>query len=155
MHSCYYASIINTALLLQSYIYSLFKCFISGAVSDQSTVSIPQTVEVMRGSCLTMPCSFNLRSDLTTHLNKECEAIWTRTDNTVTSSFPTQTTEVTGILTNKDCTTIFNNMSTFYSGHYYFRLDCKKILKETFRNLHVHISVKGKFLSNHKQFMYK
>ncbi|XP_028281122.1 B-cell receptor CD22-like [Parambassis ranga] len=116
---------------------------LQSALCQQSTVSIPQTVEVMSGSCLTIPCSFNIRNDLIKYLNTGCAAIWTRTDNRLTSSFPAQTTEQTGDLTKNDCTTTFNNISNHHSSHYYFRLDCHNTLRETFLNLDVNILVKA------------
>ncbi|XP_028281125.1 sialic acid-binding Ig-like lectin 14 [Parambassis ranga] len=97
----------------------------------------------MSGSCLTIPCSFNLRNDLIKYLHTGCAAIWTRTDNRLTSGFPAQTTEQTGDLTKMDCTTTFNNMRTHDSSYYYFRLDCHNTLKETFLNLYVNILVKA------------
>uniref|UniRef100_A0A3Q2P4F8 Uncharacterized LOC105917750 n=2 Tax=Fundulus heteroclitus TaxID=8078 RepID=A0A3Q2P4F8_FUNHE len=105
----------------------------------QFEISLPQTVQVLSGSCVTVPCSFGIRRKYEKDLQGECRALWVYSD----SSHPrlTDTNPVTGNLTEKDCTTIFSNMRPGHTNTYYLRLDCND-LKYTFRTASVNINVR-------------
>uniref|UniRef100_A0A3B4U9M5 Ig-like domain-containing protein n=1 Tax=Seriola dumerili TaxID=41447 RepID=A0A3B4U9M5_SERDU len=113
------------------------------------TVTLPKTIEVLKGSCVTIPCSFEITSTYQNDLDNTCKAIWKNIDENIYSSDNpklTTTKEMTGDLTRKDCTTTFNNMHLDHTNDYYFRLHCDNPLKWTFQDVSVNILVKGMFL---------
>uniref|UniRef100_A0AAX7UIP7 Ig-like domain-containing protein n=1 Tax=Astatotilapia calliptera TaxID=8154 RepID=A0AAX7UIP7_ASTCA len=81
-------------------------------------------INVLRGSCVNIPCSFDLDNTYDKNLDNSCKAYWSDS-----SSFDSEnaklkpTKEMTGDLTKKDCTTTFNNASYLQSAKYYFRLE--------------------------------
>ncbi|XP_014909153.1 uncharacterized protein LOC106960513 isoform X3 [Poecilia latipinna] len=109
---------------------------------DKFEISLPQTVQAMNGSCVTIPCSFEMQREHEKNLHGECRALWLYTD----SRDPrlTDTNPVTGNLTEKNCTTTFYNVQPNHSNVYYFRLDCKTT-KYTFKEASVKIDVKEHF----------
>uniref|UniRef100_A0A3P8NBR7 Ig-like domain-containing protein n=1 Tax=Astatotilapia calliptera TaxID=8154 RepID=A0A3P8NBR7_ASTCA len=99
-------------------------------------------INVLRGSCVNIPCSFNVRGGFENNLDDSCKAYWsdsTSFDSENAKLKPTK--EMTGDLTKKDCTTTFNNASLLQSAKYYFRLQCNNPLRFTFTQAGVDISL--------------
>uniref|UniRef100_A0A3B3VCB6 Ig-like domain-containing protein n=1 Tax=Poecilia latipinna TaxID=48699 RepID=A0A3B3VCB6_9TELE len=109
-------------------------------------VNLPQTVKVMTGSCVTVPCSFDIEKKYEQNLNDNCEAIW-RSRTTGDVAQLTDRNLQTGDLTNKNCTTTFSNMQLLDTKNYIFRLDCNNALKYNFLNADVKIEVTDNFPS--------
>ncbi|XP_039475656.1 myelin-associated glycoprotein-like isoform X2 [Oreochromis aureus] len=104
---------------------------------------MPQNINVLRGACVTIPCSFDVNSDHEKNLDHTCKAYWS--DSLPISGENAKlkpTKDMTGDLTKKDCTTTFNDASLLQSTKYYFRLECDNALKITFSQAGVDISVK-------------
>ncbi|XP_045901999.1 myelin-associated glycoprotein-like isoform X2 [Micropterus dolomieu] len=119
---------------------------LQSALCGQFGVTVPQTIEVLRGSCVTIPCSFDVENNYESSLDNTCKALWKITLETVVfdSSTPQQNKikgELTGDLTKKDCTTTLNNMQPEHSKKYFFRLECKT-LQYNFLTQQLEISVK-------------
>ncbi|XP_023819916.1 myelin-associated glycoprotein-like [Oryzias latipes] len=127
----------------------LLGCLMEDVFGNQFRVSLPQTVEAVTGSCLTIPCSFEIESEYEKHLNKKCEAKWQSTtevkENQRTNLKLTTTKDMMGDLTKKNCTSTFKNMNPKHSDQYYFRLDCGQPLQYTYTHSPLTIVVKGKF----------
>nr|XP_033496951.1 uncharacterized protein LOC117266105 [Epinephelus lanceolatus] len=92
-------------------------------------VIMPQTIEVPSGSCVTIPCSFDVENKYKLQLDNTCKAQWKKDGVTVFDSSQPQTTtnsgQLTGDLTKKDCTTTLNNIQPDDNNKKYsFRLDC-------------------------------
>nr|XP_046254506.1 myelin-associated glycoprotein-like isoform X2 [Scatophagus argus] len=109
-------------------------------------VIMPQAIEALRGSCVTIPCSFEVRREFDAYLDQTCKALWKNEANTVVfnSSNPQSSTikgNFTGNLTNKDCTTTLNNMQPEYNNKYHLRVECDKTLKHNM-NEKLQISVR-------------
>uniref|UniRef100_A0AAQ5YYD7 Ig-like domain-containing protein n=2 Tax=Amphiprion ocellaris TaxID=80972 RepID=A0AAQ5YYD7_AMPOC len=108
-----------------------------GVLCGDWRVIVPQKVEVVKGSCVTFPCSFDVLDNFKQHLNNRCKAIWKNDSNPRITISPA----MTGDLTKKDCTSTFNNMIAKNSRQYYFRLECPNDLKYSFADRHVNLVV--------------
>ncbi|XP_036931661.1 B-cell receptor CD22-like isoform X2 [Acanthopagrus latus] len=116
--------------------------------SSQFIAFMPQTIEVLSGSCVTIPCSFGVEDTYKSNVDKTCRAVWKNDQGTVVfDSRDPQTTghltgHLTGNLTNRDCTTTLNNMRPENSMKYFFGLECDNGLEYDFKTRHMDISVK-------------
>ncbi|XP_005736107.1 sialoadhesin-like isoform X2 [Pundamilia nyererei] len=103
---------------------------------------MPEKINVLRGSCVNIPCSFNVRGEFETNLDDSCKAYWIYSTSFSTENAKLKPTkEMTGDLTKKDCTTTFNNTRLLQSAKYNFRLECDNPLKFTFTQAGVDISL--------------
>ncbi|XP_075962805.1 B-cell receptor CD22-like [Anarhichas minor] len=122
----------------------LIGSLLQGALCGEFKASMPQTIEVLRGSCVTIPCSFDVVDQYKSHLDNTCRAIWMIDQRTVFNSSNPQTStnnrELRGDLTKKDCTTTLNNMQPDNGNNYFFRLECDNGLRYIF-NDQISISV--------------
>ncbi|KAL7393540.1 hypothetical protein ABVT39_012384 [Epinephelus coioides] len=49
---------------------------LQGALCGEFKVIIPQTIEVVSGSCVTIPCSFDVENQYKSQLDNTCKALW-------------------------------------------------------------------------------
>uniref|UniRef100_A0A3P9BKV9 Ig-like domain-containing protein n=1 Tax=Maylandia zebra TaxID=106582 RepID=A0A3P9BKV9_9CICH len=99
-------------------------------------------INVLRGSCVNIPCSFDVDNTHDKNLDNSCKAYWSDSSSFTSENAKLKPTkEMTGDLTKKDCTTTFNNASLLQSAKYYFRLECNNPLKFTFTQAGVDISL--------------
>uniref|UniRef100_A0AAZ1XUG9 Ig-like domain-containing protein n=1 Tax=Oreochromis aureus TaxID=47969 RepID=A0AAZ1XUG9_OREAU len=116
---------------------------LQGALCEAFNVSMPQNINVLRGSCVTIPCSFDVENKHENDLGHTCKAYWSDSPSFSSKDAKLKPTkDMTGDLTKKDCTTTFNDASLLQSTKYYFRLQCDNDLKITFSQAGVDISVK-------------
>uniref|UniRef100_A0A8C9Y5J5 Ig-like domain-containing protein n=1 Tax=Sander lucioperca TaxID=283035 RepID=A0A8C9Y5J5_SANLU len=132
-------------LLGRSSEYGLFVSCVSGALCGKFESFIPQNIEVLSGSCVTIPCSFDIEDKYETNLDNTCKAVWKNDQGTVVFDSNSQQTimngELIGNLTKNDCTTTLNNMKPDYSNSYFFRVECNNELKISFVGQKLYISV--------------
>ncbi|XP_035991127.1 B-cell receptor CD22 [Fundulus heteroclitus] len=123
----------------------LIASLLQGNNCDKFEVYLPQTVQVMTGSCVVVPCSFNIERKYDPDLNDKCVAKWVFDSNMDPQL--TETNPVTGDLTKKNCTTTFSNMQPRHNKAYNFRVDCNNALKWTYQSPTVRFEVKDNFPS--------
>ncbi|XP_043972488.1 sialic acid-binding Ig-like lectin 14 [Gambusia affinis] len=123
-------------------IYLLIGSAIQGTNCNSFQVNLAQTVHVMTGSCVTIPCSFDVTKKHQNNLNGQCVAKWYSSK----SKQLTDRDPVIGNLEKKDCTTTFNKMQTHDNESYHFRLECND-LKYNFQTSKVKIEVTDDFPS--------
>ncbi|XP_047455188.1 B-cell receptor CD22-like isoform X4 [Mugil cephalus] len=123
--------------------FLLIGCLLQGVQCGQWRVNMLQTIEVLRGSCVTIPCSFDINSTYNNNLDQTCKAMWKKRSNNevVFDSKTTTNGELIGKLTDRDCTTTLNNMVS--DDTYYFRLECDNALKWDFNNDLINIVTKA------------
>uniref|UniRef100_A0A3P8NB86 Ig-like domain-containing protein n=1 Tax=Astatotilapia calliptera TaxID=8154 RepID=A0A3P8NB86_ASTCA len=122
--------------------YLTVKVFCISALCGTFNIKMPQNLNVLRGSCVTIPCSFNARGGFENHLDDSCKAYWSDSSSFISENAKLKPTkEMTGDLTKKDCTTTFNNTRLLQSAKYYFRLECDNPLRFTFTKAGVDISL--------------
>uniref|UniRef100_A0A3B3TXZ3 Ig-like domain-containing protein n=1 Tax=Poecilia latipinna TaxID=48699 RepID=A0A3B3TXZ3_9TELE len=109
-------------------------------------INLPKIVQVMTGSCVTIPCSFDVEDQYEQNLNNQCTAIW-RSTTTGDVAQLTDRNPQTGDLTMKNCTTTFSNVKTGPTRNYYFRIDCGNPLKWSYSSTYVKIEVTDNFPS--------
>ncbi|XP_035991126.1 myelin-associated glycoprotein [Fundulus heteroclitus] len=115
-------------------------CLLKDAISNKFGISSLRTVIVLRGSCATVPCSFEFPDNYKEHFNDQCERTWVYSENN--DQRLSNINEITGKLGDKNCTTIFKNLQPEHSNMYYFRLECKNPLKYTYKEAGLKIQVK-------------
>ncbi|XP_065813954.1 sialoadhesin-like [Labrus bergylta] len=121
----------------------LIGCLLQGALCGQFEIIIPKTIEVLKGSCVTIPCSFDVKDQYNVNLDNTCKALWKESywgPDVFDSSNPQQKGQLIGDLTKKDCTTTLNDMQPQNNKVYLFKLECDNSLKYNFDG--VEISVK-------------
>ncbi|XP_027130053.1 vascular cell adhesion protein 1-like [Larimichthys crocea] len=131
-------------MVTASMLLSVF--FVSGALAACSKdshlfITAPQKMEALSGSCLLIPCTFRAKSEQEFDNSRETFGVWIKTDsrfdidskNVIFSSSRTDNIypmRFTGNLREKNCTTLFSNLTTSYTDTYYFRVE-KKTFKAT------------------------
>uniref|UniRef100_A0A3P9BJP4 Ig-like domain-containing protein n=1 Tax=Maylandia zebra TaxID=106582 RepID=A0A3P9BJP4_9CICH len=122
--------------------YLTVKVFCISALCRMFNVNIPQKINVLRGSCVNIPCSFDVDNTHDKNLDNSCKAYWSDSSSFTSENAKLKPTkEMTGDLTKKDCTTTFNNTRLLQSAKYYFRLECNNPLKFSFTQAGVDISL--------------
>ncbi|KAI2665638.1 Sialoadhesin [Labeo rohita] len=105
-------------------------------ISDTS-ISLPQTVEALQGSCVFIPCTFDIDQQYEYLLTDSAKRMWFK-DGTVkvfNSSSPNTGLlkgEIFGTATQKNCSTRFDNVSQSHNGSYYFRIEANSALKYSY-----------------------
>ncbi|XP_055084044.1 sialoadhesin-like [Periophthalmus magnuspinnatus] len=120
-----------TAVLLMGFLLHSVHC-------EDFSVSLPQQLEAVRGSCLTIPCSFTVKDNFNEHLHSGCRAEWRDANNDQTVKF---TRPTTGDLTQKNCTTTVYDITEQQGRGVRFRLDCDNPLRWTFKDKTLNIEV--------------
>ncbi|KAJ4947733.1 hypothetical protein JOQ06_009766 [Pogonophryne albipinna] len=103
---------------------------------------MPLRIDGLTGSCVKVPCTFDIDLQFDGDLDDSCKAIWIRRSMIGSVVFDSSLTgdqasrnilqgNLTGNLQNKECTTIFYNMPPA-DNYYYFRIQCNNKLRLTY-----------------------
>ncbi|XP_032360294.1 sialic acid-binding Ig-like lectin 6 [Etheostoma spectabile] len=118
--------------------------FVSGALADcyrepALFITAPKNMEALSGSCLLIPCNFRTKPDQDFNSRRTTFGVWIKKDyvfgkdinNVIFNSSGPVTTypmNITGDLSQKQCTTLFSSLITSYTDTYYFRIENRPIL---------------------------
>nr|XP_054606896.1 B-cell receptor CD22-like [Nothobranchius furzeri] len=95
-----------------------------GGLIPAVNITTPNTMEALNGSCLLIPCNFTAGD--TFDSIRQTSGFWIKGDSDIYSSsnsvksFPVN---ITGNLTQRDCTTVFSDLNMSHSGAYFFRIE--------------------------------
>ncbi|XP_035989941.1 sialic acid-binding Ig-like lectin 6 [Fundulus heteroclitus] len=113
--------------------------FVSGALEEAPCsknpslfITTPRKLEALGGSCLQIPCTFNQSKKL--DFKQNIFGIWIKkdsrfeqnTENVIfnsSGSIKKYSLEITGNLKMKNCTTLFDNLTTQHTEKYFFRIE--------------------------------
>ncbi|XP_048010763.1 sialoadhesin [Megalobrama amblycephala] len=115
--------------------FLLTGCLIQGVFCDFN-INLPKRVEALEGSCVIIPCTFDIDQEFKNDLTDSAKRIWYKglwSKNIAFDSSSPNTGqlrgEIFGIPTEKNCTTRFNNVEQKDNGSYSFRLETNGRLK--------------------------
>ncbi len=141
---------------LQVKVLLVFELFchvcVVGVCCREFSISLPEKIEALRGSCVIINCRFEIKEQFDTDLTESTTGLWFKDGTNVNSNlvFNSSTSgqnsfirgNITGKLKDKDCTTVFYDLRLNHSGRYFFRIEGKGELKWTYTR-HVSIDVMG------------
>ncbi|XP_039892101.1 myelin-associated glycoprotein-like isoform X2 [Simochromis diagramma] len=113
--------------------------FVSGALNGYADsaalfITAPKKMEALSGSCLQIPCSFRPKDEQKFNSTIKIFGVWIKNyvyfdkypNNVIFNSsaavniYPMS---ITGNLSQRDCTTLFSNLTTNYTDKYFFRVE--------------------------------
>ncbi|XP_061098247.1 myelin-associated glycoprotein-like [Conger conger] len=117
----------------------LIGCLLQGALGREWAVWMPQSIEALSGSCVLIPCGFEIPSEYDPDMaqcTQTVKGMWSKGgtllfDSSRQSGPPLQG-KIAENLAQKNCTTVLENLPLSHSGQYNFRLECNARLKATF-----------------------
>ncbi|XP_034718190.1 vascular cell adhesion protein 1-like [Etheostoma cragini] len=102
------------------------------------SITAPKNMEALSGSCLLIPCNFSSKPDQDFNSTRTTFGVWiikdsriAMTRNIIFNSSRTVTTypmNITGDLSQKQCTTLFSSLIPNYTDTYYFRIENRPFL---------------------------
>ncbi|CAI5673609.1 unnamed protein product [Oreochromis niloticus] len=117
----------------------LIVLFVSGALAGCTNeaalfITAPKKLEALSGSCLQITCSFRLKDEQKFNSTRKIFGVWIKNqpefgknpNNVIFNSsgavsiYPMS---ITGNLSQRDCTTLFSNLTTNYTDTYFFRVE--------------------------------
>nr|XP_055047410.1 sialic acid-binding Ig-like lectin 12 [Misgurnus anguillicaudatus] len=118
----------------------LFIFLLHGVWCEYWPISLPEKIEALSGSCVTINCTFTINNTYNNDLTDSAAGVWYKdgTDLSKNVVFNSSRTnlyfkgEIIGKLKRKDCTTIFYNVTSNYSGKFFFRIEGNGELKYTY-----------------------
>ncbi|CAI5673625.1 unnamed protein product [Oreochromis niloticus] len=122
----------------------LMVLFLSGALADCPNeadlfINASKKLEALSGSCLLIPCNFRPKEGQKFISTRKTFGVWIKNDsrfgiypnNVIFNSSGAVSTypmSITGNLSQKDCTTLFTNLTTTYTDTYFFRVESEPFM---------------------------
>ncbi|XP_073670183.1 sialic acid-binding Ig-like lectin 13 [Paramisgurnus dabryanus] len=110
----------------------IFICCLQGVWCQYWPINLPDKIEALRGSCVTINCRFTIdKNKYDKDLTDSAAGVWYKTDNkddknivfrSGSSNLPFKG-NITGKLKDKDCTTIFYDVTSNHKGRFFFRIE--------------------------------
>ncbi|XP_033182691.1 sialic acid-binding Ig-like lectin 12 isoform X2 [Anabas testudineus] len=131
-------TVLSVNMVTVNMLLSVF--FLPGALADCSqkknlVITAPQKIEALSGSCLMIPCNFStITGEETFDSSRQIFGVWIKNNsdfgnnpNNViyhsSKTFNIYPMNITGNLSQTNCTTLFSNLTTTYTDTYYFRIE--------------------------------
>ncbi|XP_042593615.1 sialic acid-binding Ig-like lectin 14 isoform X4 [Cyprinus carpio] len=102
-------------------------------------ISLPKRVEALKGSCVFIPCTFDIDQQYKDDLTDSAKRMWFKAGGSTAvfdSSSPNTGLlkgEIFGTATQKNCTTRFDNVDQSHRGSYYFRIEASGKLQYNYK----------------------
>ncbi|KAK2832085.1 hypothetical protein Q7C36_015547 [Tachysurus vachellii] len=134
------------------FVYSIFQA----VLCREFSITLPESVEALRGLCVLIPCSFQIEERYDADLRGDPTGIWLKdgidveNNKVFNSKVNTENKiegEIIGDLLMKNCTTFFYDIRQSDSGTYYFRLEALGKLKLTYNSPSVSVRVRASPIS--------
>ncbi|XP_065124603.1 Schwann cell myelin protein-like [Paramisgurnus dabryanus] len=126
----------------------LFICLLQGVWCEDWPISLPEKIEALSGSCVTINCRFTIDNKYDKDLTDSAGGVWYKKglqdNNIVFNSSNSKLSfkgEITGKLKDKDCTTIFYNVTSNDKGRFNFRIEGNGGLKYIYKEKSVELAV--------------
>nr|XP_055046293.1 Schwann cell myelin protein-like [Misgurnus anguillicaudatus] len=126
----------------------LFICLLQGVWCGDWPISLPEKIEALSGSCVIINCRFEIDNKYDKGLTDSAVGVWlkdgTKDNNIVFNSTDSKLSfkgEITGKLKDKDCTTIFYNVTSNHKGKFNFKFEGNGPLKYIYNQKSVSINV--------------
>ncbi|XP_070784295.1 sialoadhesin-like [Enoplosus armatus] len=129
-------AVLDVNMVTANMLLSVF--FLSGALADCPEMALlfittPEKMEALSGSCLQIPCSFGAGPNQEFVSSRETFGVWIKKspifgrspENVIFNSSGTVKSypmNITGNLSEKNCTTLFSSLIPNYTNTYYFRI---------------------------------
>ena len=124
-----------------------------GVLGDEWAVWMPQSIEALNGSCVLIPCRFDIPDNYEKYLALVNREIWRKGrkndpivfHSSIARTLPEENKIIgtlIGNLENKNCTTVLDSFLSSYNGRYFLRLESSSDLKYNFAT-GVQINVQG------------
>ncbi|XP_042598021.1 sialic acid-binding Ig-like lectin 7 isoform X1 [Cyprinus carpio] len=124
---------------------------LKGVCCRDFSISLPQNIQALSGSCVTIKCRFEIQEKYDKNLTERATGLWFKDGTDVNNNlvFNSSTSSqnsfmkgnITGKLKDKNCTTVFHDLRSNHSGQYYFRIEGEGELKWTYSETSVSIHV--------------
>ncbi|XP_073669943.1 sialic acid-binding Ig-like lectin 14 [Paramisgurnus dabryanus] len=113
------------------------------------SISLPEKIEALSGSCVTINCTFDINNTYDKYLTDSAAGVWYKDGHTDNSNIVFNSSnpnlpfkgKIIGKLKDKNCTTTFYDVTSNHEGTFYFRIEGNGPLKMTFRWKFVSIDV--------------
>ncbi|XP_048012049.1 sialic acid-binding Ig-like lectin 7 isoform X3 [Megalobrama amblycephala] len=111
----------------------VFVFLLQGVCCKDFSISLPERIEALSGSCVIIKCTFEIGKDEDKYLTEsDATGLWLKDGDNANNHqvFNSRDPkpdhfkgEITGKLHEKNCTTIFYDVSSNHNGKYYFRIE--------------------------------
>ncbi|XP_048842122.1 B-cell receptor CD22-like isoform X2 [Brienomyrus brachyistius] len=118
--------------------FILIGCLLQGALCSTWSARMPQNIQALHGSCVLIPCTFQIPSNWSKNLKDPVGMWWSnRSSNGKIIYFSNKTANdiqgnIIGDLLKKNCTTVLNNILSRWTGNFSFRIEGIGDLKYNF-----------------------
>ncbi|XP_026065395.1 sialic acid-binding Ig-like lectin 14 [Carassius auratus] len=130
---------------------SIFVFLLQGVHCREFSISLPEKIEALSGSCVIIKCRFEIKENYDKELTESAATgLWLKDGINVNHNVVFNSKnpapnhfecEIIGKLHEKNCTTIFCNINSNHNGNYYFRIEGEGGLKWTYTTTLVSIGV--------------
>ncbi|XP_056311567.1 sialic acid-binding Ig-like lectin 12 [Danio aesculapii] len=129
----------------------LLTFLLEGVCCRDFSISLPEKIQALSGSCVIIKCRFDISEEYDKDLTERAAGVWYKDKHDKGSSpvFKSNAStpnsfikgNVTGQLKDKDCTTVFYNVTSNHIGQYFFRIEGEGGLKWTYKEDSVSVEV--------------